>query len=109
VCRLAASALLSRLRVLRLWNNWNLTDAAVTALASSRKAAGLEELDLRGFRDLESNAMSNEAARALARSPHLRNLRRLRVGHWANLTTEGVTELRNAFGDRVGVEERPNW
>src|SRR5262249_8960317 len=89
VRQLASSALLGRLRVLRLGSNNDLTDAAAESLAGSRKCSGLEELDLRGFRCIEPNGMGNGAAHALARSPHLTNLRRLRAGHWANLTGEG--------------------
>jgi uncharacterized protein (TIGR02996 family) len=104
VRRLASSDLLGGLRVLRLWNNNDLTDAAAQALAGAPKCAGLEELDLRGFRDIEKNGMGDPAARALARSPHLGNLRRLRAGNWVNLTEKGASALSACFGDRLDLE-----
>jgi uncharacterized protein (TIGR02996 family) len=100
---LARSALLGRLRVLRLWNN-DLGDGAAEALAASRRVAGLEELDLRGFRSLEPNEMGDGAARALAASRHLGKLRRLRVGHWRDLTDAGAAALRNRFGAMLELE-----
>jgi uncharacterized protein (TIGR02996 family) len=105
VRRFASSALLGGLRVLRLWNNNDLTDAAARALANSPKCAGLEELDLRGFRHIEKNRMGDPAAHALARSPHLANLRQLRAGNWVNLTEDGAAALRARFGDRLELAQ----
>jgi uncharacterized protein (TIGR02996 family) len=72
VCALVESTNLTRLTTLRLWG-CGIGARGVAALASSAWLAGLTHLDL------ADNPWTDEAAEALARSPHLTRLRYLRV------------------------------
>jgi uncharacterized protein (TIGR02996 family) len=101
---LAASPFVTRLKTLRLWHNPDLGDAGVTALARSPHLAGLEDLDLRGWREVWPNDVGDAGADALAASPHLEHLKRLHVGHWRNATEAGYAALRARFGDRLIID-----
>lgn len=72
---------------------WNpLTDAGIWAFAGRPDLADLRDLDLSG------TGVGFAGAVALADSPHLGQLERLRVGHNPRLPADGVVLLRERFG-----------
>jgi hypothetical protein len=93
---------LPRLRALDLMDT-GITDFGVCLLARSPFASRLEELSLSCTvaRDYTRN-LADEAALALAQSPHLRRLRYLRL-HLPQASRRAARALRQRFGQGVSL------
>lgn len=71
------------------------TASAVNALAHSREALRIASLDLR------NNELDNKVARALARSPYLKNLKRLELSEGNNIGSRVWQKVVERFGEDV--------
>jgi hypothetical protein len=50
--------------------------------------------------ELDAGGTGEEAALVVARSPHLKNLRRLSLAYWQNWSRQSVAELKKRFPDQ---------
>ncbi len=91
---LAASPLFSRLTQLGLRYCQGVSDAGVSALAGSRVAEWLTHLELEG------TSVGDPGGLALARSPYLTRLERLRLTG-SSFSTRTRSDLQGRFGERV--------
>jgi uncharacterized protein (TIGR02996 family) len=76
------------------WNGYSHDgkDEGARRIAACPRLPGLEELSISGVRE--------EAALAVARSPHLKKLRLLQLSYWGNFSREAKAELKKRFPDQ---------